>query len=200
LDEIFAAQIETLATTLRPATIRGYRSSVRHFLTYLHAAFPQVRRLAQLCRDPHLCGWLRELAQRHPPLSGKSRRDYLFDLRRLLEDLADDGHPIQPGLIRRQDFPPRPSLLPRALSPEHDQRLQEELRRCDELLLINTVCLKVAAPFRQTKSNLDEPSLKALIFSDSGLTGPRLAARHAIATVLPATPRAWTDSGFAECF
>ena len=133
LEEIFATQIQTLATALRPATIGAYRCTVRHFLGYLHASFPRVHRLSQLRREPHVRGWLLELAQRHPPLSSKARRDYLFELRRLLEDLAEDGHPIQPGLIRRQDFPPRPSFLPRALSPEDDQRLQEELGRCDDL-------------------------------------------------------------------
>jgi integrase len=133
LEEIFATQIQTLATALRPATIGAYRCTVRHFLGYLHTSFPQVHRLSQLRREPHVRGWLLELAQRHPPLSSKARRDYLFELRRLLEDLAEDGHPIQPGLIRRQDFPPRPSFLPRALSPEDDRRLQEELGRCDDL-------------------------------------------------------------------
>jgi site-specific recombinase XerD len=134
LEQIFATQIQTLATTLRPSTIAGYRWSVRNFLTYLHAAFPRVRRLSQLRRDPHLQGWLRDLAQHHPPLSNKSRRDHLFDLRRLLEDLADDGHTLPPALIRRQDFPPQVHVLPRALSPEEDRRLQEELRRGDDLL------------------------------------------------------------------
>jgi site-specific recombinase XerD len=133
LEVIFATSIETLATTLRPNTVRRYRASLRHFLTYLHDTFPYVRRLPQLRRDPHVLGWLRALAQHHPPLSNKTRRDYLFDLRRLLEDLADNGHTLQPGLIRRQDFPPQPYCLPRSLSPEDDQRLQEELRRTDDL-------------------------------------------------------------------
>lgn len=43
------------------------------------------------------------------------------------------GHPLQPGLILREDFPARPEYLPRALSPEDDRRLQEELRRADNL-------------------------------------------------------------------
>jgi site-specific recombinase XerD len=133
LEEILATSIQTLATTLRPTTVRRYRCSVRHFLTYLHTAFPPLRCPSQLRRDPHVLGWLREMAQHHPPLSHKTRRDYLFDLRRLLEDLADNGHTLQPGLIRPQDFPPQPSVLPRSLSPQDDQRLQEELRCRDDL-------------------------------------------------------------------
>ncbi len=40
---------------------------------------------------------------------------------------------MQPGLILREDFPPLPHYLPRALSSEDDQRLQQELRRTDDL-------------------------------------------------------------------
>ena len=43
------------------------------------------------------------------------------------------GHRLQPGIIMREDFPVRPEYLPRPLSPEDDQRLQEELRRTDNL-------------------------------------------------------------------
>ncbi len=133
LEEIFATHIQTLATTLRPNTVQHYRCTARHFLTYLQTGFPQLRRLSQLRRDPHLLGWLRTLAEQHPPRSNKTRREHILCLRRLLEDFADNGHPLQPGLIRRQDFPPQPSFLPRALSPEDDQRLQQELRRTNDL-------------------------------------------------------------------
>jgi site-specific recombinase XerD len=68
-----------------------------------------------------------------PPLSNHTREEYLLCLRRLLDDLAFQGHPLQPGLIIREDFPIRPEYLPRPLSPEDDQRLQEELRRSDNL-------------------------------------------------------------------
>jgi site-specific recombinase XerD len=133
LEQIFATHLRTLATTLQPSTINGYRYTVRNFLGYLHAAFPEVHRLSQLRRDPHIVGWLRKLAEQQPPLSSTTRRSCLCDLRRLLEDFADQGHRLPPQLIRRQDFPPRPCCLPRALSPEEDQRLQQELRRRDDL-------------------------------------------------------------------
>ncbi|MBZ5626215.1 MAG: hypothetical protein LAQ69_47150 [Acidobacteriia bacterium] len=54
-------------------------------------------------------------------------------LRRLLEDLAANGHPLPPDRIRRQDLPPQPRYLPRPLSPEDDALLQQELRRTDDL-------------------------------------------------------------------
>jgi len=131
LEELFAAHIQTLATTLRPGTVRYYYTVSRRFLSYLNTAFPQVHCLSQLRRDPHLLGWFRSLAEQSPPL--RTRGTYLIILRRLFRDLADNGHSPQPELIRREDFPPQPRYLPRALSPEDDQRLQQQLRSLDNL-------------------------------------------------------------------
>jgi site-specific recombinase XerD len=133
LEEIFEARIQTLATTLSRGTIANYRGTARRFLSYLHANFPRVRRLSQLRRDPHLLGWFRCLCQQIPPLANHTRQIYLLSLRRLLLDFAYDGYSLQPGLILPEDFPPQPQYLPRALAPEEDQRLQQELRRLDNL-------------------------------------------------------------------
>lgn len=133
LDHIFQAHIDTLALTLRQDTVTNYRCVARRFLHYLHAAFPQVHQLSQLRRDPHLLGWFRWLCEQQPPLCNKTRGDYLLGLRRLLDDLMANGHSIQPDLIRREDFPPRPQYLPRPLSPEDDQLIQLQLRRTDNL-------------------------------------------------------------------
>jgi site-specific recombinase XerD len=133
LEQIFQAHIQTLALTLRPKTVSDYRGVTRRFLSYLHTAFPRVRRLRQLQRDPHLLGWFRSLCQQQPPLSNRSRINLLLCLRRLLEDLAANGHPVAPDLIRREDFPPPPHYLPRPLSPQDDQLLQQELRRTADL-------------------------------------------------------------------
>lgn len=133
LEEIFETHIQTLGLTLRRDTVTNYRCVARRFLCYLHTAFPRVRRLSQLRRDPHLLGWFRWLSEHHPPLSNKTRGDYLLGLRRLLDDLRANGHSIQPDLIRREDFPPRPQYLPRPLSPEDDRLLQQELHRTDDL-------------------------------------------------------------------
>ena len=133
LDQIFEAHIQTLALTLRRDTVTNYRCVAHRFLVYLHCAFPQVRRLSQLRRDPHLLGWFRWMCEQDPPLCNKTRGDYLLGLRRLLDDLTANGHAIQPDLIRREDFPPRPKYLPRPLSPHDDQMLCEELRRTDDL-------------------------------------------------------------------
>jgi site-specific recombinase XerD len=134
LEQIFEAHIRTLALTLRPDTVSGYRGVTRRFLSYLRAAFPRLRRLRQLRRDPHLLAWFRSLCEQQPPLSNKTRINLLLCLRRLLEDLAANGHPLAPDLIRREDFPPPPHYLPRPLSPQDDHLLQLELRRTDDLL------------------------------------------------------------------
>ena len=127
LEQIFETHIQTLALTLRRDTVTNYRCVARRFLTYLRAHFPRLRHLSQLRRDPHWLGWFRGLCEQNPPLCNKTRADYLLGLRRLLQDLADNGHPLAPGLIRREDFPPSPQYLPKPLSPEDDQRLQQEL-------------------------------------------------------------------------
>jgi site-specific recombinase XerD len=133
LEQIFEAQVQTLALTLQPFTVVKYEYVARHFVGYLRATFPELRRLSQLRRAPHMLGWFRWLCELRPPVGNHTREQRLLCLRRLLDDLTAQGHPIQPGLIIREDFPTRPQYLPRALSPEDDRRLQEELCRADNL-------------------------------------------------------------------
>jgi len=133
LEPIFEAHIRTLALTLHPDTVSGYRGVTRRFLSFLRTAFPHVRRLRQLRRDPHLLAWFRSLCEEPPPLSNKTRINLLLCLRRLLDDLAASGHPLAADLIRREDFPPSPHYLPRPLAPQDDRLLQQELRRTDDL-------------------------------------------------------------------
>jgi site-specific recombinase XerD len=132
--KIFETHIQTLATTLRPGTINGYRYTAQRFLSFLQTNFPQLQQLSELRRDPHWLAWLRSLCEQQPPLSNATRQHYLIALGRLLNDLTSEDRPLQPGLILAQDFPPRPRYLPRALSPDDDQRLQKELRCRDDLL------------------------------------------------------------------
>ena len=88
LEQILETHLQTLALTLRPSTVSYYRYLAHGFLRYLHAHFPQLRRLSQLRRDPHLLGWFRWLCALQPPLCNQTRTDYLARLRRLLDDLA----------------------------------------------------------------------------------------------------------------
>jgi site-specific recombinase XerD len=73
------------------------------------------------------------MCEQQPPLSSKTRIGHLVQLRRLLDDLTTNGHSIAPDLIRREDFPLQPRYLPRPLSLQDDQLLQQELRRTDDL-------------------------------------------------------------------
>jgi site-specific recombinase XerD len=133
IEQLFHAHIRTLSVTLRPSTVAGYSWAARRFLSYLRATFPDVHRLDDLRRDPHLLGWFRCLCESRPPLSNKSRADLLRAIRRLFHDLADQGHSLSPDLIRPQDFPPQPRYLPRPLSSPDDQLLQQQWRRTGDL-------------------------------------------------------------------
>ena len=133
LEQILETHVQTLRLSLRPNTVAEYRSIGRRFFAYLRTAFPQVHRLSQLRRDPHLLGWFRWLSEQQPLLSNTTRFHYLIRLRRLLHSLPAN-HSVQPDFIRREDFPAQPRYLPRPLSLQEDQLLQQELRRTDNLV------------------------------------------------------------------
>ena len=160
--EIFEAPLQCLTTVVRPGTVATYRLAVRSFLSFLQSQFSQLVSISELRRDPHMFAWFRHLCQKDPPLSSNTRQKYLFALRRLLTELAACGHDVQTGLIVREDFPPLPHYLPRALSPQDDQRLLQELRRCDDLLS-NALLLTRATGIRIGECiNLAADCLKSL--------------------------------------
>jgi len=111
LREIFDRQLQILSLTRRPSTVNGYRATAHSFLAYLCAAAPEVGQLADLRRDPHLLGWFASLCEQQPSLANKTRWTHLLLLRRLLDDLAAQGHSVPPNLILRDDFPPLPVYL-----------------------------------------------------------------------------------------
>lgn len=134
LQRIFDSQIQNLALTLRPNTVLWYRAAANCFLTYLRASYPQIYRLSQLRRDPHILGWLRTLYQRTPPYKSTTRRSYLIALRRLLQDLASNRtHLCNQDLIVPEDLPPLDEYLPKPLSPEDDRLLDQQLRKHPDL-------------------------------------------------------------------
>ncbi|HEX8799593.1 MAG TPA: site-specific integrase, partial [Terriglobales bacterium] len=133
MDEILEAQIQVLATTWRPKTVKCYRYCAHNFLAYLHTTFPHLHKLSQLRRDPHFLAWFRFLCQQYPSPGNGTRHLHLLTVRRLLRDLSNQGHPLPPDLIRREDFPPPDHYLPKPLSLEEDQRLQQQLRLVDTL-------------------------------------------------------------------
>jgi site-specific recombinase XerD len=140
-EEAFADQIKDLAVTLRPGTVVNYHSTVSNFLKYLHASYPDIISPSQLRRDPHILGWLRSMHERG--YKSGTRRNHLFQLRRLLDSLASKtGAPLQPGPILSDDFPPLDRYLPKPLSPEDDRLLDIELGKKADVLSYGLLLLR----------------------------------------------------------
>jgi site-specific recombinase XerD len=147
MDKILEAQIQMLVTTRRPKTVKCYRYCAHNFLAFLHTTFPRLHRLSQLRRDPHLLAWFRFLCQQYPSPGNRTRHLHLLTVRRLLRDLVNQGHLVTPDLIRAQDFPPSDHYLPKPLSLEEDQQLQQQLRLADTLA-VNALRLMRATGIR----------------------------------------------------
>jgi integrase len=134
LAPIFDAAVDSLGVALAPESIRQYRDAVRNFLSWLGTHHPEVVSLDQLRRDPHILGWMTQLRSRVPPLAPITYILRLTFVRGALNELAWTTRlPELSQLVRRQDIPRRPHSLPRALSDDHDQLLQQELRRRNDL-------------------------------------------------------------------
>jgi site-specific recombinase XerD len=130
----FHRAVDSLGAALQPGTVRAYRGAVHNFLTYLGAAHPEVCRLDQLRRDPHILGWLARLRSQTPPLSTAYCILLLVCLRGVLAELAVwRQQPDLAHLLRREDVPRLPQQLPRPLTAEQDQLLQQELLRRNDL-------------------------------------------------------------------
>jgi site-specific recombinase XerD len=135
LTKFFEPAVESVTTSLGDASVTSYRGTVRLFLTYLGAQYAEVHSLKQLRRDPHILGWLALLRSHRPPLATITRANYLIYLRRLLEELAWTQHlPDLAHLLGRDDVPRKEHHLPRPLTPEQDELVQQELLRRDDLL------------------------------------------------------------------
>ena len=134
LEPLFERAAESLTTALSAGSVRGYQSTFRSFLRYLSAHHPEICRLAQVRRDPHILGWLTELRAHTPPLAKITLATRVIYLHRLLEELAwTEQVPTLTRLLSREDVPRREQTLPRPLLPDQDQRIQQELTRRDDL-------------------------------------------------------------------
>ena len=138
LEKAFRARVDLLATTLSPHTVRCYGHTVGLFMAYLREHFPDIRLASQLRRDPHILGWLEHLwkqtvSSTGQPLHAHTRAAHLIRLRKLFDLLADHRFGPRPNLLRSEDLPRPEQTLPRPLNAEDDFRLQEELRRRNDL-------------------------------------------------------------------
>lgn len=130
----FQRAFESLTASFHWDSARPYRGTVRNFLIFLGDNHPAVCSLDQLRRDPHILGWFTHLRSQTPPLAPAVYINRLTQLRRLLEELAWTAQlPELARLIRREDFPRPPQRLPRALTAQQDQLLQQELIRRNDL-------------------------------------------------------------------
>jgi site-specific recombinase XerD len=134
LAPVFAHAIESLCTALTSSSKRNYDIVVRNFLVYLGTKHPKITRLEQLRRDPHILGWMAHLRAQNPPLGTATCIGRLFALRTIFHELARTSHLAELAhLLLREDIPRSPHTLPRPLTPEQDQLLQQEFMRRNDL-------------------------------------------------------------------
>ena len=148
-----------------------YNLAVRSFLVYLGAEHPRVTSLGQLRRDPHILGWMARMRTQTPPLATTTCIGRLIMLRAIFHELAWTHKLAELAhLIRREDIPRTPQGLPRPLTAEQDQLLQQEL------LCRNDLGANVLLLLRHTGMRIGE----CVDLSDDCLrsTGPNQWAIH----------------------
>ena len=134
LAPVFTHAVESLCTAVAPSSKRNYGIVVRGFLVYLGTEYPAVTRLDQLRRDPHILGWMSHLRAQTPPLATATCIGRLFALRTIFHELARTSRLGElTHLLLREDIPRSPRTLPRPLTPEQDQLLQQEFMRRNDL-------------------------------------------------------------------
>lgn len=134
LAPVFDRAVNSLGAALSPETTRHYRGTVRNFLSYLATHHPQVNCLDQLRREPHILDWMSRLHSQVPPLTTESYINQLIALRSICNELAwSEQLPELAHLIRREDIPRAPLRLPRPLTAQQDELLQQEFLRRNDL-------------------------------------------------------------------
>jgi len=130
----FAHAVESLCTALTAGSTRSYNMVVHNFLVYLGATYPQVTGLDQLRRDPHILGWMAYLRAQNPPLATTTCIGRFFALRTIFHELARTSHLAElADLLLREDIPRSPHTLPRPLTAQQDQLLQQEFMLRNDL-------------------------------------------------------------------
>ena len=133
LAALFQGAALSLTTSLNKDALRFYFGTIRNFLNFLGAQYPQIQSLHQLRRDPHILAWFTGLRSRQPSLATMTYRIHLFHLRRMLEELAwAEDLPDLARLVLRRDTPRLEQYLPRPLTAAQDQLIQPELLRRDD--------------------------------------------------------------------
>jgi integrase len=131
---VFERAVASICTALSPASACYYNETVHDLLRYLVADYPEVNRLSQLRREPHILGWMSRIRSQKPPLATVTYIGRLIALRGVFNELAwSNKHSELARLIRREDIPRKPQRPPRPLTAEQDQLLQQEFLRRNDL-------------------------------------------------------------------
>jgi len=131
---VFQGAVDSLCTALSHGSLRHYSGTANHFLGYLGTNHPEVNRLDQLRREPHILGWMSRMRSQAPPLATVTCIRRIIALRAICNELAWTKQcPELAYLIRREDIPRTPQSLPRPLPAEQDQLLQQEFLRRNDL-------------------------------------------------------------------
>lgn len=128
LKETQRSYLETIALSLRPATVINSRTAINSFIRYLKSEHPRLLSFAQLDRS-HIEKWLRHLVGSQ--LKKTTRKNYVVKLKCFVERIQDWQWESAPGvpLFSPGDLPPEDKALPRPLSVETDRALKLELQR-----------------------------------------------------------------------
>ena len=133
LTGLFRRAAQSLTSAGGQEAFRFYYGTIRNFLNFLTAQYPQVQSLQQLRRDPHILDWFTSLHSHQPPLATITYTIHLFHLRRMLEELAwTEDLPVLARLVLRQDTPRQQQYLPRPLTTDQDEIIQKDLLRRDD--------------------------------------------------------------------
>ena len=133
LAALFHHAAQSVTTSLNQEAIRFYYGTIRNFLNFLGAQYPQVQSLQQLRRDPHILAWFTSLRSHQPPLATVTYTIHLVHLRRMFEELAwSEDLPVLTRLVLHQDTPRREHYLPRPLTVDQDRLVQQELLQRDD--------------------------------------------------------------------
>jgi integrase len=119
---LFQRAAQSLTTSLNHDAYRFYNSTIRNFLNFLSAQYPQLHSLPQLRRDPHVLAWFTSLRSHQP--ATVTYTIHLFHLRRILEELSWTEE--LPVLARQERY------LPRPLTIDQDKIIQQELLQRDD--------------------------------------------------------------------
>jgi site-specific recombinase XerD len=133
LTALFRGAAQSLTTSLNQDAFRFYYGTIRNFLSFLGSQYPNVQSLQQLRRDPHILAWFASLRSHQPSLATITYTIHLYHLHRMLEELAwTEDLPGLTRLVLRHDTPRAEHYLPRPLTADQDQLIQQELLRRDD--------------------------------------------------------------------